>query len=179
MLVILDRDGVINFDSDVYIKSPAEWLPIPRSLEAIAAFNRANHTVVVATNQSGIARGLYTEETLASIHDKMQRELAKVNGKIDGVFYCPHHPDDHCRCRKPQPGLLEQIAEKYTIDFSDAILIGDALRDIQAAHAVGCKAALVKTGKGEKTLAVGVGLENVSVYSDLWSAAQALIGLAA
>ena len=152
MLIILDRDGVINEDSDDYIKNPSEWVPIPDSLAAIAALNHAGHRVVIATNQSGIARGFYTEAQLHRIHQKMQQALAKMGGHIDGIFYCPHHPDDHCCCRKPKPGLLLQIAEKFNTDFTDAWMIGDALSDIACAHAVNCGAILVKTGKGMRTL---------------------------
>ena len=152
MLIILDRDGVINEDSDAYIKNPSEWIPIPGSLNAIAILNRAGHKVVIATNQSGIARKLYTEAQLHDIHEKMHQSLAKVGGHIDGIFYCPHHPDDHCSCRKPQPGLLLQIAEQFKTNFKNALMIGDTINDIKCAQAVNCNAILVKTGKGVRTL---------------------------
>lgn len=170
MLIILDRDGVINEDSEDYIKSAAEWIPIPGSLEAIAALNQAGHTVVIATNQSGIGRGLYTEQDLQQIHDKMRLALAKVGGHIDGIFYCPHHPDENCDCRKPRPGLLLQIAKLFHTDFQDAIFIGDAERDIASAKAVHCKAILVKTGKGARTLANRKKWHDVLVYDNLAAA---------
>lgn len=175
MLIILDRDGVINQDSDDFIKTPAEWIPIPGSLNAIAALNRAGHTVVIATNQSGLARGLFTAQDLAQIHAKMQRALASVGGHIDAIFICPHHPDDHCDCRKPKPGLLWQIAEKYHTDLTKALMIGDAERDILCALAAHCPAALVKTGKGMNTLAVNPAWGEVPVYDDLAAAVRDIL----
>lgn len=145
-LIILDRDGVINYDSEFYIKSPQEWLPIPGSLEAIARLNQAGYQVVVATNQSGVGRGLYDVATLNKIHEKMHTELARVHGKIDAIFYCPHTPDDHCSCRKPKPGLLYQIADHYQISLEGVPLVGDTLRDVEAAYTVGCQPVLVATG---------------------------------
>ena len=153
MLIILDRDGVINYDSDHYIKSPDEWQAIPGSLARIAEWKRAGHQVVVATNQSGIARGLYSDSVLQEIHQKMQTQLAEHGAELDGIYYCPHHPDDHCACRKPEPGLLLQIKQDFDADLSQALLVGDSLRDLQAAEQVGCPACLVRTGKGERTLA--------------------------
>ncbi len=175
MLIILDRDGVINEDSDEYIKSPDEWIPIPGSLDAIAQLNRAGHQVVVATNQSGIARRLYDVETLNQIHSKMHEALAQVGGHIDDIFYCPHLPEEHCACRKPKPGLLMQIAEKYQTDFKNAIMIGDALRDIQCAQAMHCKAILVKTGKGIRIPADTAELQNIPVFDDLAAAVKAIL----
>ena len=151
-LIILDRDGVINEDSEEYIKSPAEWHAIPGSLEAIAKLNKAGITVVVASNQSGIARGLFTEQTLAKIHKKMQDELAKLGGHIDDIFYCPHHPDDNCACRKPKPKMFLEVLHKYKIDKKDVLAVGDKLTDVQVAKKIGCDMALVKTGKGQQTL---------------------------
>jgi D-glycero-D-manno-heptose 1,7-bisphosphate phosphatase len=150
--VILDRDGVINEDSDVYIKSPEEWIPIPGSLEAIARLNHAGYRVVVATNQSGVARGYFDLETLAAIHAKMEYMVQQAGGHLDGVFFCPHGPDDGCDCRKPQPGLLLQIAQQFKLDLPDSVVIGDSLRDLQAAMAVHAKPILVRTGKGEQTI---------------------------
>lgn len=166
MLIILDRDGVINQDSDAFIKTPAEWIPIPGSLEAIAALNQAGHRVVIATNQSGIARGLFSEQDLAQIHATMQQALMAVGGHIDAIFYCPHHPDDHCPCRKPKPGLLLQIAAAFDADLTKALMVGDAARDIDSARAVNCPAVLVRTGKGMRTLAAA-DCEGVPVYDDL------------
>lgn len=176
MLIILDRDGVINQDSSEYIKSPAEWIAIPGSLEAITALNRAGHTVVVATNQSGLARGLFTENDLKAIHNKMLQELAVVGGHLDGIFYCPHHPDDGCECRKPKAGLLLQIAQKLqlTQGFQDAYMIGDSERDILCAKAVNCKAIFVKTGKGIQELSTQKGTD-VPIFEDLAAAVRAIL----
>lgn len=149
--VILDRDGVINYDSESYIRSPEDWKPIPGSLEAIALLNRAGINVVVATNQSGIARGYYDEATLTRIHEKMTQALAKVGAKLSGVFYCPHGPEDNCFCRKPKPGLIHQIAQQFKIDVRGIPFVGDSQRDLDAAVAAGCLPVLVKTGNGEKT----------------------------
>ena len=151
-LVILDRDGVINEDSDAYIKSPEEWIPIPGSLEAIARLNRAEYKVVVATNQSGLARGLFDFDTLNRIHEKMHRALAEVGGNIDAIFFCPHGPDDKCACRKPQGGLFHDIARRIGVSLLNVPAIGDSLRDLQAAETVGAQPILVLTGKGKKTL---------------------------
>lgn len=168
-LIILDRDGVINEDSDEYIKSPAEWRAIPGSLEAIAQLNKAGFKITVATNQSGIARGYFSLETLQAIHQKMQTELAVFNGKIDYLVFCPHGPDDECDCRKPKPGLLKKIADHFQIDLTtQALAIGDSLRDIEAAQTLNCPAWLVKTGKGEKTLQENKEtLKNIFVFNDL------------
>jgi len=152
-LIILDRDGVINQDSPDYIKSPDEWIPIPGSLEAIAALNNAGFKVAVATNQSVIGRGYYTLEMLENIHQKMHRELALVAGHIDAILFCPHAPEDHCLCRKPKPGLFQQIFDHFhlTESFQTILAIGDSLRDLEAAKAAGCSPILVLTGNGEKT----------------------------
>lgn len=150
-LIILDRDGVINFDSDLYIKSPEEWRPIPGSLEAIARLNQWGYRVVVATNQSGIGRGLFEMDTLNAIHDKMIKAVAQAGGRIDAVFFCPHTNADKCRCRKPRPGMLEDIAARYNTDLAGVPAIGDSLRDLQAAEAVEAQPILVLTGKGSKT----------------------------
>lgn len=167
MLIVLDRDGVINHDSDEYIKTPDEWIPIDGSLEAIARLNQAGYRVVVVTNQSGVSRGYYNAEMLTKIHQKMTGMLEAVGGHLNGIFYCPHHPDDHCECRKPKPGLMHQVSEALQTDFSDALLIGDAKRDIDCAHAVNCKAVLVRTGKGERTLAYYPDWQLTPIYDDL------------
>lgn len=148
-LIILDRDGVINYDSPYYIKSPEEWIPIPGSLDAIAKLYKAGWTISVATNQSGIGRGLYSHEILAEIHAKMQTMVASVGGKIDSIFYCPHHPIDKCQCRKPQPGLLNQIAQHYRCDLTQVPFVGDKWTDVEAAQTVGCQSILVATGLSE------------------------------
>jgi len=151
-LVILDRDGVINYDSDQFIKSPDEWRPIPGSLAAIARLNQWGYRVVVATNQSGIGRGLFEMDMLNSIHDKMLRTAALVGARIDAVFFCPHTNADQCSCRKPKPGLLHEIASRYNTDLTGVPLVGDSLRDLQAADAMGALPMLVMTGKGVKTI---------------------------
>lgn len=172
--IILDRDGVINQDSDAYIKSPEEWIPVEGSLEAIELLNRHDFHVVVATNQSGLARGLYDEAMLYQIHSKMQRMVAEKGGRISAIFYCPHGPNDGCDCRKPEPGLLLQFAERAKISLDGIPFVGDTLRDIQAAQAVGAKPFLVKTGKGAKTLQDNPDL-NVPVFNNLLEAAQEII----
>jgi D-glycero-D-manno-heptose 1,7-bisphosphate phosphatase len=167
--IILDRDGVINHDSDDYIKSPNEWQPIAGSLEAIARLTKANIKVLVATNQSGIARGLYDEGTLAKIHAKMTRLIVEKGGQLGGIFYCPHGPDDGCNCRKPLPGLVHQISDKLAIDPTNVPFVGDSVRDLVAAEAAGCQPILVKTGKGERSLASGKVGKHITVFNDLAS----------
>lgn len=174
-LIILDRDGVINQDSDNYIKSPDEFIPIPGSLEAIAQLNHAGYTVMVATNQSGIARGFYDIDTLNRMHEKLKRLLNNFGGHIDGIFFCPHGPDDHCNCRKPKTGLYQEIAERLNTSLTEVPVVGDSLRDIQSARAVGAKPFLVKTGKGETTLAKGEELEGVPVFKDLAECVEMLL----
>ncbi len=176
-LVILDRDGVINEDSDNYIKSVDEFVPLPGSLAAIARLNRAGYTVAVATNQSGIGRGLFDLATLRAMHDKLARLLAKEGGRVDRFFYCPHAPDDACDCRKPLPGLMQQIAAYYKVSLADVPVIGDSLRDLEAARAVSARPILARTGKGRRTLAAGRGLEGVPVYDDLAAAVDDLVSL--
>jgi D-glycero-D-manno-heptose 1,7-bisphosphate phosphatase len=174
-LIILDRDGVINQDSDDYIKSPDEFIPIPGSLEAIAQLNHAGYTVMVATNQSGIARGFYDIDTLNRMHEKLKRLLNNFGGHVDGIFFCPHGPDDHCNCRKPKTGLYQEIAERLNTSLTDVPVVGDSLRDIQSARAVGASPFLVKTGKGETTLAKGDELEGVPVFKDLAECVEILL----
>lgn len=166
-LVILDRDGVINEDSDAYIKSPEEFIPIPGSLEAIARLTQAGWRVVVATNQSGVARGYYDLATLQRIHDKLHRQLGLLGGTIEAIFYCPHGPDDGCECRKPKPGLLRDIEARLQVSLHGVPAIGDSLRDLQAAQAVGARPILVRSGKGKRTVAKGVGLDGVAIYTNL------------
>ena len=165
--IILDRDGVINEDSDDYVKSAEEWYPIPGSLEAIAKLKKADYTVVIATNQSGIGRGLFGFEEFEEMCEKMDVMLDQVGGYIDGIFLCPHTPEDDCDCRKPLPGMFEQIAGEFDIDLTGVPVAGDSLRDLQAGQAVGCVPYLVKTGKGERTIAKGEGLEGVVIFEDL------------
>jgi D-glycero-D-manno-heptose 1,7-bisphosphate phosphatase len=150
-LVILDRDGVINFDSDAYIKSPDEWKPIPGSLDAIARLTQAGYHVAVATNQAGVGRGLFEMATLNAIHDKMHRAVGQAGGRIDAVFYCPHPQEANCGCRKPKPGLYEEIGRRFGTSLKGIPCIGDAQRDLEAAAAAGGQPMLVLTGKGEMT----------------------------
>ena len=151
-LIILDRDGVINEDSPHYIKHPDEWIPIPGSLQAIAKLKRAGWTVAIASNQSGLARGLFDMTTLADIHHKLRRELSQVGGSVDAIFVCPHGPDDACHCRKPLPGLFLDIARRFDVSLASVPSVGDSIRDLQAAHAAGCgQTWLVKTGNGNRT----------------------------
>ncbi|HEY1393831.1 MAG TPA: D-glycero-beta-D-manno-heptose 1,7-bisphosphate 7-phosphatase [Methylibium sp.] len=149
-LVILDRDGTINEDRDDYVKSPEEWVPLPGALEAVARLNHAGWHVVVASNQSGLGRGLFDMAALNAMHAKMHHALAKVGGRIDAVFFCPHEPDAHCSCRKPLPGLFEQIAERYGIDLKGVPNVGDTPRDLQAGVPLGCEPHLLLTGKGAR-----------------------------
>ena len=147
-LIILDRDGTINEDRDDYVKSPDEWVPVPGALEAIARLNHAGWHTVIATNQSGLGRGTFDMATLNAMHIKMNQMLAKQGGRIDAVFFCPHAPEDACACRKPLPGLFEQIRERFGVVLRDVPVVGDSLRDLQAGVAVGCQPHLVRTGKG-------------------------------
>jgi D-glycero-D-manno-heptose 1,7-bisphosphate phosphatase len=166
-LVVLDRDGVINVDSDAFIKSPDEWVAIPGSLEAIARLNQAGYRVAIASNQSGIGRGLFDMAALNAMHEKMNRTAAAVGGRIDAVFFCPHTQEDECECRKPKPGMLQQIVERFEIDPADTPMVGDSLRDLQAGAALGFALHLVLTGKGRKTLAAGNLPPNTKVHDDL------------
>ena len=147
-LIILDRDGTINEDRDDFVKTPEEWVPIPGALEAIARLNHAGWHTVIATNQSGLGRGTFDMATLNAMHTKMNQLLAKQGGRIDAVFFCPHAPEDACNCRKPLPGLFEQIGARFGVDLCDVPVVGDSLRDLQAGVAVGCQPHLVRTGKG-------------------------------
>lgn len=166
-LIILDRDGVINQDSEQFIKSPEEWKPIPGSLEAIARLNQWGWRVVVASNQSGIGRGLFGMDTLNAINDKMVKALAAVGGRLDAIFFCPHPADSTCACRKPQPGMLLQIAERFNMDLARVPAVGDSLRDMQAARAAGAQPVLVLTGKGEATRKLPEFPADIPVFSDL------------
>jgi D-glycero-D-manno-heptose 1,7-bisphosphate phosphatase len=174
-LIVLDRDGVINHDSEQFIKSPEEWRPIPGSLEAIARLNHAGFRVVVATNQSGVGRGLYDMATLNAIHEKMHRALAHVGGRIDAVFFCPHTADSKCECRKPKPGMLHEIGDRFGVEMTGVPLVGDGVRDLKAAEAIGAQPMLVLTGKGEKTLRDGGFPKNTVIFPDLAFAVSALL----
>ncbi|HEY9571548.1 MAG TPA: D-glycero-beta-D-manno-heptose 1,7-bisphosphate 7-phosphatase [Pusillimonas sp.] len=172
-LAILDRDGVINQDSAAFIKHPDEWQALPGSIEAIARLSRAGWRVVVASNQSGIARGLFSMDTLNAIHAKMRREVVLAGGVIDAIFVCPHGPDDGCDCRKPKPGLFHDIARRYDINLKNVPAVGDSLRDLQAASQADCATWLVLTGNGEKTRNRGELPAGTEIRPDLASVVDA------
>jgi len=174
-LVILDRDGVINYDSDQFIKSPDEWKPIPGSLEAIARLSQADFRVVVATNQSGVGRGLFDMAVLNAIHDKMCKAVAQAGGRIDAVFFCPHAADADCNCRKPKSGMIEEIAARYNMSLDGVPAIGDSLRDLEATARMGARPILVLTGKGMKTQAKGGLPPGTLIYPDLAAAVATLV----
>lgn len=173
-LVVLDRDGVINEDSDEFIKSPEEWRPIPGSLEAIARLHQAGVRVAVVTNQSGVGRGLYSEETLAAIHARMSQAVEAVGGRLAGIFYCPHRPDAGCACRKPKTGLLDRLEQALALPVIGEPFVGDRLSDLDAARAVGARAVLVRTGVGELTLRA-IGDRVAEVYPDLAAAVRTFL----
>jgi D-glycero-D-manno-heptose 1,7-bisphosphate phosphatase len=166
-LVILDRDGTINEDSEQHVRSPEEFRPIKGSLEAIARLTQADYRIVVATNQSGLARGFLDTRTLFAIHDTLLRALAQVGGRIDAFFFCPHAADAGCQCRKPQPGMLLEAGRRFNVALDQVYMVGDALRDLQAAAAAGARPVLVLTGKGAKTSAEGQLPAGTRVFPDL------------
>ena len=175
-LIILDRDGVINRDSDAFIKTTDEWQPLPGSIDAIAAMTAAGFTLAVASNQSGLARGLFDQDTLDAMHHKMHALVDAAGGRISKIVICPHGPDEGCDCRKPNPGLLEQLAQHFHAELDGAPVIGDALRDLQAAAAVGARPILVRTGKGARTAeSLPAEFADVEIYDDLAAAGSTLI----
>ena len=174
-LIVLDRDGVINYDSDHFIKSPEEWRPVPGSVEAVARLNHAGYRVVVATNQSGIGRGLFDMGMLNTIHEKMHKALAHAGARVDAIFFCPHTADSKCECRKPKAGMLVEIGKRFNTELTGVPCIGDSLRDLQAAEAAGAQPMLVLTGKGEKTLRDGIFPKNTVIFPDLAFAVSALL----
>ena len=174
-LIILDRDGVINHDSDAFIKSPEEWVPVSGSLQAIARLNQAGYTVVVATNQSGVGRRLFDMTTLNAIHQKMHQLAQQAGATIDAVFYCPHMADDNCDCRKPRAGMFHEIARRYDVSLKGVPTIGDSLRDLQAGFVAGCRPYLVQTGIGKKTLEKGGLPPGTGVFADLASVVDHLL----
>ncbi|MDK2125956.1 D-glycero-beta-D-manno-heptose 1,7-bisphosphate 7-phosphatase [Parachitinimonas caeni] len=174
-LIILDRDGVINHDRDDFVKSPAEWVPIEGSLEAISMLNHGGFHVVVATNQSGIGRGLFSMESLNAMHDKLHQLLSKVGGRVDAIFICPHTAAIGCGCRKPAPGMYRDISQRFDARLDQTPVVGDSLRDLEAAAAVGAEPILVRTGKGEKTLAQGGLPPGTLVFDDLAAVATFLL----
>ena len=182
-LVILDRDGVINVDSDQYVKSADEWIPLPGSLEAIAELNQAGFQVTVATNQSGLARGLFTINDLHAMHQKMMDLLAPMGGRVDSIFFCPHVDEDQCNCRKPLPGLMRDIASRYrktdsALPLTGVPIVGDSLRDLEAATIFGASPHLVLTGKGQKTVDKGILPAGTVVHADLMAFTKSLLGSA-
>ena len=177
-VVVLDRDGVINEDSPDYIKSPDEWHALPGSLAAIATLKQAGFELAIATNQSGVARGLFSLDTLWDIHRKMLAEILAAGGYVKRIFFCLHGPDDNCDCRKPKPGLLLQVAEYFACGFDGMVMIGDSERDLRAAQAVGARPILVRTGNGARTeaqLRDSAEWDKLEVYDDLQAAANALL----
>jgi D-glycero-D-manno-heptose 1,7-bisphosphate phosphatase len=176
-LVILDRDGVINEDSDDYIKTLGEWVPVPGSIEAIAHLSRAGYSIGVATNQSGIARGYFDEVTLANMHALLCELVEEAGGQVDAICYCPHGPDEGCHCRKPNPGLLEQISAELQLPVRGAWYVGDTAKDMELALACGCKPLLVRTGKGKQMEAkLDAGMRtNVTIVDDLVAAAAHIL----
>tara|TARA_B100000768_G_C11273363_1_gene374584 strand:- start:302 stop:838 length:537 start_codon:yes stop_codon:yes gene_type:complete len=166
-IVILDRDGVINQDSVHYIKTPNEWIPIPDSLESIARLNQHGYTVVIATNQSGIGRGLFDIETMNAINKKMLGLLGHFGGHIDSIFYCPHTADVCCKCRKPKSGMLEEISMRYGVNLKNVPAVGDASRDLVAYNSIGAQPILVKTGKGEETFESKTYPKNTWIFNNL------------
>jgi len=176
-ILILDRDGVINQDSDAFVKSAAEWIPLPGSIEAIAKLYKAGWILAVATNQSGLARGKFSPLDLDNQHTKMLNLIHQAGGDLHHIAWCPHGPDDSCDCRKPKAGLLDQISQALDLDLTGGFMVGDALRDLQAGQAKGCQAVLVRTGKGMKTLATGEGLEGVMIVDNLAELADYLLAI--
>lgn len=172
--VILDRDGVINLDSSDYVKSAGEWSPIAGSPEAIARLTHAGYRVFVATNQAGIARGVFTTEHLIQMHEKMVEITRESGGEFTGIYFCPHHPDDNCACRKPRPGMLQQIAQDHDLDLNNLPFVGDSVKDIEAAEAAGCRPVLVLTGNGEQTRERRPDLSDV--FKNLSDFVDALLG---
>jgi D-glycero-D-manno-heptose 1,7-bisphosphate phosphatase len=179
-LVVLDRDGVVNRDSKDFVKSAGEWVPLPGSIEAIAGLSRAGFTVAVASNQSGLGRGLFDRRALAGMHRKFRRLVATAGGRVDRIVVCPHTPEDGCDCRKPRAGLLHRLGRYYKTDLGGVPVVGDSLRDLEAAVTAGARPILVRTGNGQKTEAAlkrapGAAFRSVRVFDDLAAAAAALV----
>jgi len=166
-LIVLDRDGVVNEDAGEYLASPDAWVPIAGSLEAMARLGQAGHRLVIATDQPAIGRGLITPDTLFAIHRRMQRELGTLGGNVDGLFFCPHLAEDDCPCRRPRPGLLEDIGRRFQVELEQVLVVGDQLGDLEAAISAGARPVLVRTGRGEATLAALDERPDVPVYPDL------------
>jgi D-glycero-D-manno-heptose 1,7-bisphosphate phosphatase len=178
-LIILDRDGVINRDSDAFIKSPDEWIPLPGSLEAIARLNQAGYKVAIATNQSGVARGLFNMVTLNAIHQKLHAAMQQIGADVDAIFFCPHAASDSCDCRKPKAGMMRAIGKRFDVSLKGVPMVGDSLRDLQAGYVVGCTPYLVLTGKGEKTKEKGGLPPGTLIFKDLAAVVAHLLQLPA
>jgi D-glycero-D-manno-heptose 1,7-bisphosphate phosphatase len=175
-LVILDRDGVINRDSKDFVKTAEEWIPLPGSIDAIADLSRAGYAIAVASNQSGLARGLFKQAELDEMHEKLRGLVANAGGRIDHIAICPHGPDEECDCRKPAPGLYRQIAEHFAVDLAGVLAIGDSLRDLEAAASAGATPVLVRTGNGQETeTQLSVAFESVARFDDLAAAARSIL----
>jgi D-glycero-D-manno-heptose 1,7-bisphosphate phosphatase len=174
-LIILDRDGVINQDNPGYVRTHEEWIPLAGSLDGIAYFTQAGWRVVIASNQSGLGRKFFSMEDLNEMHRKMHKLVNQAGGRIDGIFFCPHTPEDHCACRKPQPGMLLDISERFSVPLNQLIMIGDSLRDLQAIHSVGGQAILVRTGNGQQTLTHENLPPNTRIFDNLIQAAHTLV----
>jgi len=174
-LIILDRDGVINLDSPAFIKFPDEWHPIPGALDAIADLKHAGWLVAVCSNQSGVGRGLITRQALDAIHERLYLALSERHATLDGIAFCPHRPEEHCRCRKPEPGMLLDMMARLGARPEETIAIGDSQRDLDAGHAAGCRCILVRTGNGRTTERSGATVARVDVFDDLRSAADRLM----
>lgn len=175
MLIILDRDGVINYDSPDYIKSPDEWIPIPGSIEAIAALTKAGNGVVIATNQSGVNRRLFSLEALNNIHQKMINAIESLGGKLEKIYFCPHSPNENCHCRKPKPGMLQQIQKDFNVKNNEMIYVGDSVKDFKVAKAVGCEFILVRTGNGKKTQKQLIENKELRIFEDLCAVTKDLL----
>jgi len=174
--VILDRDGVINRESTEFVKTPDEWLPLPGSIQAIASLSEAGYTVAIASNQSGLARGFFDRNALRAMHRKLRKLVSAAGGHIDRIVVCPHGPDDGCECRKPKPGLLYRLGRHYRTDLARTPIIGDSLRDLEAAAHAGARPILVRTGNGRKTECALAGpLAGTEVFDDLAAAAAVLV----
>lgn len=174
-LIILDNNGVINYGSDAFIKTPDEWKPIPGSLAAIVRLTQAGYRVVIAANQSGIGRGLLDMASFNAINEKMHKTLNQLGGRIDAIFFCPHTQQDRCRCRKPATGMFEEIRQRYAVDLKNVPAVGDSLRDLQAAANVGAMPILVLTGKGKKTQAENVLPAGTRIFTDLAAVVDSLV----
>lgn len=174
-LIILDRDGVINFESIDYIKSPEEWIPIPGSIEAIALLSKAKYSMVICTNQSGVSRGLFSLQMLERIHQKMLLLITQAGGKIERIYFCPHRPNENCACRKPKIKMFEDIQRDFNIPFSEMIYVGDSERDFEVAQKIGCQFFLVRTGNGEATLKKLSAKKNIVAFDDLLAVVMSLL----